>query len=153
MAQVVTHATLLSCAQCDPYMPKLTTVRFICEFCSERVGGPRKGLAGGKNLVVGRYVVLEPKWIWAQDYERASRRSRTSLTFQLETFITRSGIIPPPTQGPRLEGGRGRNCYGHNFRFYLFSTTIAGPRPHSQLGCQPTHPPELKQVAYRLNTR
>ena len=28
---------------------------------------------------------------------------------------------------------------------YLFCTTISGT--HSQLGCQPTRPPELKQVA------
>ena len=46
MAQVVTHATHYGCARCDPYMPKRTTVRFICEFRSERAGTTRTGRRG-----------------------------------------------------------------------------------------------------------
>ena len=54
-------------------------------------------------------------------------------------------INPPAYPGAEIEEGGAEIVMATIFGFYLFSTTIIGP--HSQLGYEPTRPPELKQLA------
>ena len=95
---------------------------------------------------------LEPKWQQAQVLE-APNGIQNSLQVQSETFITGFGFcyIQPAPQPRDRDWGRGAEIVMATiFGFICFLQQFQGS--HSQLGCQPTRPPELKQVAGKHNT-
>ena len=126
---------LLRLCTMRPLYAQTTTVRFICKFCSERVGAPRNGWRAGK--------ICEPPKFLSQNGDVGHLGSRIARfpfvrvwfeKLEVETSNLHNSTLDltrPPSQGPSLGEGCLKLLWPQFLVLFVFYNNFKVPIPNS----------------------